>query len=139
MGAVSRNHGLECDWSGKGEKGSEACPLQTAGLVPGVFLLSQPSPRNSIAIAIAIAALLRPCLCRTSKHSTAYLSIPSTHRDSGIQKRTRFVGAGRSLTTDLPWKAVIATSLPLFVLSSRLSKPKKKNKQTSKQAVVVGQ
>ena len=78
MGAVSRNHGLERDWSGKEEKGSEASPLQTAGLVPGIFLLSQPSPRNSIAI--AIAAFLRPCLCRTSKHSTAYLPThPSLH------------------------------------------------------------
>ena len=75
MGAVSRNHGLERDWSGKGEKGSEASPLQTAGLVPGIVLLSQPSPRNSTAI--AIPALLRSCLCRTSKHSTAYL--PTHH------------------------------------------------------------
>lgn len=33
MGAVSRNHGLERDWPGKGEEGSEASPLQTAGLV----------------------------------------------------------------------------------------------------------
>ncbi|KAJ5790666.1 uncharacterized protein N7518_007677 [Penicillium psychrosexuale] len=56
MGAVSRNHGLERDWSGKGEEGSEASPLQTAGLVwkevfPWDILLSQPSSRNSIAIA----------------------------------------------------------------------------------------
>ncbi|CDM27729.1 unnamed protein product [Penicillium roqueforti FM164] len=33
MGAVSRNHGLERDWSGKGEEGGEASSLQTAGLV----------------------------------------------------------------------------------------------------------
>lgn len=44
-----------------------------------------------------------------SKHLTAYLHTAlvygvsiSTHRDSGIQKRARFVGAGKSLTMYVP-------------------------------------
>ncbi|KGO76853.1 hypothetical protein PITC_005440 [Penicillium italicum] len=52
---------------------------------------------------------LRPCPMSKTSNCPTYIPsrtrlyrISSTHRDSGIQKRTRFVGAGRPLTTYIP-------------------------------------
>ena len=135
----------------------EGSLLQAAGLVwkevfPWIWniLLSLPSPRKLNCNICDCDALLHcciaaiPCVCVRARMSKTFnclptsrtrLSTPSTHRDSRIQKRTRFVGAGSPLATMYLWKAVIAKHPATVCLA--FARPAKTKKQTSKQWSMV--
>jgi hypothetical protein len=105
MDAVLRNHGLARDWTVKGERRvSDRC--RQPGLVwkevfPWIILLSHPPQETQqycdfdccITAIPCVRARVRCLNIQLPAHVRTRLSI-SAYRDSGIQKRTPFVGAG---------------------------------------------
>jgi hypothetical protein len=115
-----RNAKLDGYWTGAREGRAEVerspVPLQFVGLVwKDEFGLVESTPnirilRLRLRFGLECCNCLRPVLLPLCLNilliPTPYHNIPSppTHRDSGIQKGTRFVGDGRALTMYLHWQ-----------------------------------